>query len=67
VSEQRGLTLLDSGQPCPSLGRASSQSLELVHGPSDEVLVDASCEEGQPGAVNITGQAVNCTGGQIMW
>ena len=38
-------------QPVECSGVTSPESLELLHGPSDEVVVDAPCQEAQLGAV----------------
>ena len=51
VSEELGFALLNSVQPGPRLGRLAPQSLELLHGPSNDVSVDARCEGVQLGAV----------------
>ncbi len=54
VSEEPRPVLSDSIEPGPRLGWLASQSFELVHGPSNEVLVDAHCEGVQLGAVELT-------------
>src|SRR5262249_23250269 len=51
VSEQARLVLVDLLQPGHRFGVLAPESLELVHGPPGEVLVDAPCEEEQLGAV----------------
>src|SRR5271169_2233654 len=51
VDEEPGLTLTDSVQPGPGLLGPAAQSLVLLHGPPDQVLVDARCDGIQPGAV----------------
>jgi len=43
VGEEAGLVLVHLLQPGHRLGVASPESLELVHGPPGEVLVDAPC------------------------
>ncbi|MCA1693432.1 MAG: hypothetical protein LC749_01145 [Actinobacteria bacterium] len=50
VGEELGLTLTSSAHPVPGLLGFAPQSLE-VHGPSDEMLVDAPCKGVQLGAV----------------
>ena len=51
MGEESGLSLASSVQPGPGPGELAPESLELVHGPSDEVLVDVACEGVQRGAV----------------
>ena len=51
VGEEARLVLVDLLQPGHRFGVLASESLELVHGPAGEVLVDAPCEEAQLGAV----------------
>ena len=51
MGEELWLPLAGIPQPGPSLVRPVLQSFELVHRPSDEVLVDAQFEEAQLGAV----------------
>ena len=51
VGKEPGRSPPDGVQPRPCRDRLVPQSLELVHGPPDEMLVDAPCEEVQPGAV----------------
>ena len=43
--------VVDSDQPVERSGVSAPESLELLHGPSDEVIVDAPCQEAQLGAV----------------
>src|SRR5439155_12310229 len=50
MGEESGLSLASSVQPGPGPGELAPESLELVHGPSDEVLVDVACEGVQRGA-----------------
>src|SRR6185437_17111721 len=50
VGEQAWLVLVDLLQPGHRFGVLAAESLELVHGPPDEVLVDAPCQEAQLGA-----------------
>src|ERR1019366_9839497 len=45
------LVLTNSHQPGPSPLGTPPQSLELLQGPPDQVLVDAPCDAIQPGAV----------------
>jgi len=51
VSEELWLALAGSVEPSPRFGGLASQSFELLHGPSDEVFVDAHCDGIQLGAV----------------
>ncbi len=51
VSEELGLVLTSSVQPVPSPLGFAAQALVLLHCPSDQVLVDAPCDEMQAGAV----------------
>ena len=51
VGEEPGILLSSSVHPGPRFERLPPQSLEFLHGPSDQVLVDAQCEEVQLGAV----------------
>src|SRR5260370_33505776 len=51
VDEEPGLALTDSVQPGPGLLGPAAQSFVLLHGPPDQVLVDARCDGIQPGAV----------------
>ena len=51
VGEQARLVLIHLLQPGHRFGVLAAESLELVHGPPDEVLVDAPCQEAQLGAV----------------
>src|SRR5450759_1185330 len=51
VSKEPGLSLTISVDPVPCSLGLPSQSLELPHGPSDQVLVDARCNGVQLGAV----------------
>ena len=44
MSEQRGLILTNSIEPRPGSKGLATQSFELLHGPSDQVLVDAPCD-----------------------
>jgi hypothetical protein len=55
VGEEAGLVLSDSSQPGPGLGRFVPQTLEFLHGPPNQVLVDTPCDEMQPGAVERPG------------
>jgi hypothetical protein len=49
--KEPGIALLFLTQPVPCQLRLPSQSLELLHGPSDQMLVDAPCDEIQLGAI----------------
>jgi hypothetical protein len=51
VDKQPSRPPSDDVQPRPGLHWLVPQSLELVHGPPNEVLVDAPREELQPGAI----------------
>ena len=51
MGEEPGIALLFLTQPVPCQLRLPSQSLELPHGPSDQMLVDARCDGIQLGAV----------------
>ena len=51
MGEQAWLVLVYLLQPGHRFGVLAAESLELVHGPPGEVLVDAPCEEEQLGAV----------------
>src|SRR5436190_20043979 len=51
VGEQARLVLIHLLQPGHRFGVLAAESLELVHGPPGEVLVDAPCDEAQLGAV----------------
>ena len=51
MGKEPGIALLFLTQPVPCQLRPPSQSLELLHGPPDQMLVDASCEEIQLGAI----------------
>lgn len=51
VGEQPEGTLAHVGQPFPCPRRLATEALELLHGPSDEMLVDAPCKGTQLGAV----------------
>src|SRR6202795_3670609 len=51
VSEQARLVLIHLLQPGHCFGVLAAESLELVHGPPGEMLVDAPCQETQLGAV----------------
>src|SRR5712691_8032497 len=51
VSEEGGLSLSSNVQSLPRAGGIASQSLELLHGPSNEMLIDARCKGVQHGAV----------------
>src|SRR5919106_2081712 len=51
VDEEFGLTLLDSVQPLPRPGWFAPQSFEFLHGPPEQVLIDAPCKEVQLGAI----------------
>ena len=51
VGEETGMVLSHSSQPSSGLGRFVPQSFELLHSPSDQVLVDAQCQGVQLGAI----------------
>jgi len=51
MGEQSWLVLVDLLQPGHRFGILAAESLELVHGPPGEVLVDPPCQEAQLGAV----------------
>ncbi len=51
MSEESGVLLSSSVQPGPRPWRLPPQSFELLHGPPDQMLVDAQCEGVQLGAV----------------
>src|SRR6266567_6833739 len=51
VGEQARLVLIHLLQPGHRFGVLAAESLELVHGPPDQVLVDAPCQETQLGSV----------------
>ena len=51
VGEQAWLVLVYLLQPGHRFGVLAAESLELVHGPPGEVLVDTPCQEAQLGAV----------------
>jgi hypothetical protein len=51
VGKERWLPLPGVSKPGRCLVGPAAQSFELVHGPSDEMLVDAQCEEAKLGAV----------------
>jgi hypothetical protein len=51
VREQGGLAPSNGVEPPPRPGRSASQSFELLHGPSHEMLIDAPCQGVQHGAV----------------
>ena len=51
VGEQARLVLIHLLQPGHRFGVLAAESLEFVHGPPDQVLVDAPCQEAQLGAV----------------
>src|SRR6266567_5715257 len=51
VGEQARLVLIHLLQPGHRFGVLAAESPELVHGPPDQVLVDAPCQETQLGAV----------------
>ena len=51
MGEQARLVLIHLLQPGHRFGVLAAESPELVHGPPDEVLVDAPCQEAQLGAV----------------
>src|SRR5260370_12566324 len=51
VREQAGVVLVHLLQPGDGLGVLALESLEFVHGPPGQVVVDAPCEEVQLGAV----------------
>ena len=51
MGEELWLALAGSVEPSPCFGGLASQSFVFLHGPSDDVLVDAFCDGVQPGAV----------------
>ena len=51
MGEEQRLSLPSNDQFRPSRHGSLAESFELLHGPSDDVLVDALCEEAQLGAV----------------
>ena len=51
MGKEHGLVLSNGGQPCPGPLGPAPQSFELLHGPSDQVLVDAPCDGKQLGAI----------------
>ncbi len=51
MSEELGLALTSSVQPGPGPGGLAAQSLVFLHGPPDQMLVDAPCDGIQLGAV----------------
>src|SRR5882672_8237705 len=51
MGEESGLSLASSDQPVPGPGEPAPESLVLLHGPSNEVLVDVACKGVQRGAV----------------
>src|SRR5215831_17243861 len=51
VGEEGWLVLVYAYQPGERPGGVSPESFVLLHGPSDDVLVDAPCEEAQLGAI----------------
>ena len=51
MREQGGLAPSNGVEPPPRPGRSASQSFELLHGPSNEMLIDAPCQGVQHGAV----------------
>ena len=56
MGEETGMVLSHSSQPGPGLGRFVPQSFELLHSPSDQVLVDALCKGVQLGAIEGPGR-----------
>ncbi len=58
MGEEPGIALLFLTQPVPCQLRLPSQSLELLHCPSDQMLVDALCDEIQLGAIGEGGGEV---------
>jgi hypothetical protein len=50
MGEEPGCSPLDIDEPGSCCGRSALESLELVHGPPDQVLIDAPCKEVQLGA-----------------
>ena len=56
VGKEPGLVLSNSIEPGPSLIRLVSQAFELLHGPSNKMLVDAQCEGVQLGAIEGPGR-----------
>lgn len=53
VGEQARVVLSHRIEPRPCLDRLTPQSLELVHRPSNEMLVDAHCQGVQLGAMAV--------------
>ncbi|MFT7648732.1 MAG: hypothetical protein ACI8Y4_003484 [Candidatus Poriferisodalaceae bacterium] len=51
MGEELGLALAGSVKPSPRFGGLASQPFVFLHGPSDDVFVDAFCDGMQPGAV----------------
>src|SRR5260221_13285169 len=51
VGEEAGLILVDLLQPGHRFGVLAPETLEFLHGPAGEMLVDAPSEEAQLGAV----------------
>jgi hypothetical protein len=51
MGEEPWLTLNDGVEPGPGPCWPVPETLELVHGPSDQMLVDAPCDEIQLGAI----------------
>ena len=51
VGEEGWLVLVYAHQPGERPGGVSPESFVFLHGPPDDVLVDAPCEEAQLGAV----------------
>ncbi len=50
MSEERGLVMTNSLQPRPGPQSPAPQSFVLIQGPSNQMLVDAPCDERQLGA-----------------
>lgn len=46
MDEELWLALTGSVEPSPCFGGLASQSFVFLHGPSDEMLVDALCDRG---------------------
>src|SRR5450756_316726 len=56
MSEEPGRALASSVPPSPCAFWISLQSFELPHRPSNQMLVDAPCDEMQPGAIEGSGR-----------
>ena len=51
MGEEPRLTLLDGTKPGSGCRRSALEALELLHGPPDQVLINAPRKEAQLGAV----------------